>query len=302
VSEGLNDVCAALDVGSNSVKLLIGSLGVDGRVDVLHEEVVVTKLSEGVDARGTLLPEASARTLSVLARYAEVCRNFGVTRTAAVGTAVLRDARDANAFRAQAQTLGFDIEVIDGDTEAYVVRLAALRELPGTPDDAVVIDIGGGSSELSWATGRESTELGVVRLTERHLPCDPAGADAVDGLRAVVRSRLDRLALPARSDVLIGSSATCAVLARLELALDRHDRDRIHGHEIATEALVARASQLALLDLAGRRALPGMERTRADVILAGTVVLEQAALRLGARALRINDRGTRFGVFHRAFG
>jgi exopolyphosphatase/guanosine-5'-triphosphate,3'-diphosphate pyrophosphatase len=302
VSAAPGEVCAALDVGSNSVKLLIGSLGPDGRVDVRHEEVVVTKLSEGVDARGTLLPAASARTLAVLARYAEACRTFGVSRTAAVGTAVLRDARDADAFRAQARALGFDIEVIDGDTEAYVVRLAALRELPGTPDDAVVIDIGGGSSELSWVTGRESTELGVVRLTERHVPRDPAGADVLEALRAVVRARLDRLALPARSEILIGSSATCAVLARLDLALDRHDRDRIHGHEIPTEALVARASQLALLDLEGRRALSGMDRTRADVILAGTVVLEQTALRLGARALRINDRGTRFGVFHRAFG
>ncbi len=296
------EVLAALDVGSNSVKLLIGTLGADGRVDVRHEEVVVTRLSEGVDARGTLLPAASERTLAVLARYAEACRTHGVARTAAVGTAVLRDARDADDFRARARTLGFDLEVIDGDTEAEVVRLAALRELPGTPDDAVVIDIGGGSSELSWATGRESTELGVVRLTERHVPQDPAGPEVLAELRRVVRARLDRLPLPAHGEVLIGSSATCAVLARLDLALDRHDRDRIHGHEISSAALVARVEQLATLDLEARKALPGMDRTRADVVLAGAVVLEQATRKLGARALRINDRGTRFGVFHRAFG
>ncbi len=296
------EMLAALDVGSNSIKLLIGTLGADGRVVVRHEEVVVTKLSEGVDARGTLSPAAVERTLAVLRRYAEACRTHGVTRTAAVGTAVLRDARDADTFRAEARALGFDIEVISGDVEAQVVRLAALRELPGTPDDAVVIDIGGGSSELSWATGRESTELGVVRLTERHVPRDPAGAEILDALRTVVRARLARLPLPTGVEILIGSSATCAVLARLDLVLPAHDRDRIHGHEIATPALTARAEQLAGLDLAARRSLPGMDGTRADVILAGTVVLEQTALAIGARALRINDCGTRYGVFHRAFG
>lgn len=295
-------VRAALDVGSNSVKLLIGALGPDGRVSPAYERVVVTKLSEGVDARGTLDPAASARTLAVLAEFAEACRAHGVTEIAAVGTAVLRDARDADAFRAAARALGFDIEVIDGDTEASVVRLAALRELPGTPDDAVVIDIGGGSSELSWTEGRESTELGVVRLTERHVHVDPAGAATLAELRRVVRARLDRLPLPTQCPYLVGSSATCAVLARLQLALPRHDRDRIHGLEIATPALTARAEQLADLDLAARRALPGMDATRADVILAGTVVLEQAALKIGAGALRINDCGTRYGVYHRAFG
>lgn len=296
------EMLAAVDVGSNSIKLLIGALGADGRVVVRHEEVVVTKLSEGVDARGTLAPTAVERTLAVLRRYADACRTHGVTRTAAVGTAVLRDARDADVFRAEARALGFDIEVISGDVEAQVVRLAALRELPGTPADAVVIDIGGGSSELSWATGRESTELGVVRLTERHVPRDPAGPEVLAELRRVVQARLARLPLPTGVEILIGSSATCAVLARLDLVLPAHDRDRIHGHEISTAALTARAEQLAGLELAARQALPGMDRTRADVILAGTVVLEQTALAIGARALRINDCGTRYGVFHRAFG
>ena len=214
----------------------------------------------------------------------------------------MRDAVDAGAFCAQARALGFDIEIIEGDTEAYIVRLAALRELPGTPPDAVVIDIGGGSSEVSWATGRESTELGVVRLTERHVAAEPAGPETLDTLRRVIRARLDRLSVPTGVEILVGSSATCAVLARLDLQLPAYDRDRVHGHEISTLALTARAEQLAGLDLAARKALPGMDTTRADVILAGTVVLEQTALKIGARALRINDCGTRYGVFHRAFG
>jgi exopolyphosphatase/guanosine-5'-triphosphate,3'-diphosphate pyrophosphatase len=302
VSGAAPEMLAAVDVGSNSIKLLIGALGADGRVVVRHEEVVVTRLSEGVDACRTLSPAAVDRSLAVLRRFGEACRTHGVARTATVGTAVLRDALDADDFCAGARLFGFDIEIISGDVEAQVVRLAALRELPGTPADAVVIDIGGGSSELSWATGRESTELGVVRLTERHVRRDPAGPEVLAELRRVVQARLARLPLPTGVEILIGSSATCAVLARLDLVLPAHDRDRIHGHEISTAALTARAEQLAGLDLAARQALPGMDRTRADVILAGTVVLEQTALAIGARALRINDCGTRYGVFHRAFG
>jgi exopolyphosphatase/guanosine-5'-triphosphate,3'-diphosphate pyrophosphatase len=135
----------ALDVGSNSVKLLIGRLGSDGRVEVEHERVVVTRLSEGVDRAGALLPAASERTLAVLAQFAQACHPRGLRLPediAAIGTAVLRDAQDRDVFLASARALGFEIEVIDGDTEAALIRLAALRELPGTPEDAVVIDIG----------------------------------------------------------------------------------------------------------------------------------------------------------------
>jgi exopolyphosphatase/guanosine-5'-triphosphate,3'-diphosphate pyrophosphatase len=293
----------ALDVGSNSVKLLVGRVGVDGRVEVAVERVVVTRLSEGVDHAGTLSSEAVVRTLAVLETYAGLCRAQGLTLpddVAGIGTAVLRDARDREAFCAQARALGFEVEVIDGDTEAALVRLAALRELPGTPDDAVVIDIGGGSSELAWDGGRESTELGVVRLTERHVHQEPAGAHALEVLRGAARERLARIALP-RAEVLIGSSATCACVAQLHQGLGRADAT-LHGHEVPAPWLSDLADRLSGLDLEARRALPGMDVSRADVLLAGVVVLEQAALALGADRLRVNERGTRYGVFHRAFG
>lgn len=293
----------ALDVGSNSVKLLIGRLGAEGRVEVAVERVVVTRLSEGVDRAGTLSPEAVARTLAVLETYVALCRTHGLALpddVAGIGTAVLRDARDREVFCGQAHALGFEVEVIDGDTEAALVRLAALRELPGTPDDAVVIDIGGGSSELAWAAGRESTELGVVRLTERHVPQEPAGSHALEVLREAARERLARIALP-RAEVLIGSSATCACVAQLHQGRGRADAT-LHGHEVPVPWLSALADRLSGLDLEARRALPGMDVTRADVLLAGVVVLEQAALAVGADRLRVNERGTRYGVFHRAFG
>ncbi len=296
-----DSLLAALDLGSNSVKLLVGRLGLEGRVEVRHEEVVVTRLSEGVDRHRCLNEAAAERTLAVLQGFSETCVRLGVERIAAVGTSVLRDARDAAAFVDRCRPMGFEIEIIDGDTEAYVVRLAALRELPGTSEDAVVIDIGGGSSELSWAAGRESTELGVVRLSERHIQDDPPGDEAKATLRGIVRTRLKKLALPP-SPVLVGSSATCAIMGRLHLALDRHDHARLHGLEIPTERLSRFVDTLFEAPLVNRKRLPGMDPSRADVAPAGAVVLEQAALEIGAACLRINDRGTRYGVFHRAFG
>jgi exopolyphosphatase/guanosine-5'-triphosphate,3'-diphosphate pyrophosphatase len=291
----------ALDVGSNSVKLLLGHLGADGRVHVAHEQVVVTRLSEGVDRSGTLLPAASARTLAALSEFARACEARGLRLpddVAGIGTAALRDARDRAEFLAAARALGFEIEVIDGDTEAALVRLAALRELPGTPDDAVVIDIGGGSSELAWAGGRESTELGVVRLTERHLPTAPVGPTPLATMRAAVAERIRRVPLP-RADVLVGSSMTCACVAQLHQALPRAT---LHGYEVPAEWLSTLAETLSALPLEAQQALPGMDTSRADVLLAGVVVLEQATRALGAERLRINERGTRYGAFHRAYG
>jgi exopolyphosphatase/guanosine-5'-triphosphate,3'-diphosphate pyrophosphatase len=293
----------ALDVGSNSVKLLLGRLGSDGRVEVEHEQVVVTRLSEGVDRAGALLPAASARTLAVLAQFAQVCHARGLRLpedVAGIGTAVLRDAQDRDVFLASARTLGFEIEVIDGDTEATLIRLAALRELPGTPEDAVVIDIGGGSSELAWPGGRESTELGVVRLTERHLAAAPVGAGALQTLREAVGARIARLPLP-QAGVLIGSSATCACVAQLHQRLPR-GQATLQGYEVPAAWLTALAEQLSTFSLDAQQALPGMDTSRADVLLAGVVVLEQATRALGADRLRVNERGTRYGAFHRAYG
>jgi len=293
----------ALDVGSNSVKLLIGRLGPDGRVAVAHEQVVVTRLSEGVDRAGTLLPAASERTLTVLAQFAQACRSRGLRLpedVAGIGTAVLRDARDRDDFLGSARALGFDVEVIDGDTEAALIRLAALRELPGTPEDAVVIDIGGGSSELAWPGGCESTELGVVRLTERHLPAAPVGAGPLSTLRAAVAERIARLPLP-RTGVLIGSSATCACVAQLHQGRPR-ERATLQGYEVPAAWLTTLADRLSALPLDAQQALPGMDTSRADVLLSGVVVLEQATRALGADRLRVNERGTRYGAFHRAYG
>lgn len=295
----MTPLCGALDIGSNSIKLLVGR-PTGGAVDIVEDVVLVTRLSEGVDRTGELAPAAVERSLAAVRQLADRCRALGVTRTSAVGTAVLRDASNGADFLAACRAHGFEVEVVDGDTEAEIVRLAAGRELPGLSPNAVLVDIGGGSTELVWPGGRESTELGVVRLTERHVHHDPPGMMAHDTLARVVADRLAPLPI-AGAAALVGSSASCSLLARVHLGLDHHDPERLHGHKLPTAALDGIASRLATLTQPERMALVQMDPRRGDVLLAGAMVLRGAAHAAGVDEVVVSDRGTRFGVFHRAF-
>ena len=292
-------ICAALDVGSNSVKLLVGR-PTGGPVEVIHDEVIVTRLSEGVDRTGRLDPAATTRTLEALDTFEARCEALDVARITAVGTAALRDARDGADFLAAARKRGFDIEIVDGDTEAEIVHLAAQNELD-VPPGAVLVDIGGGSTEVVWAGGRESTALGVVRLTERHVHQDPPGMTTHDTLASVVAQRLSKLPI-AGAPAVIGSSGSCSLVARIHLGLMEHDTQRIHGCRLPTVALDEIAAKLATRTQPERLALIHMDPRRGDVLLAGAMVLRGAAHAAGVDEIVVNDRGTRYGVFHRAFG
>ncbi len=293
---------AAVDIGSNSLKLLIGSFGPDGRVASLHDEAVVTRLARGVDAAGRLHPESRARALAVLRGFVATCRAHDVTRIAAIGTSALRDAADRDEFINECAGFGLHVEVVGGDVEAQIVRLAAVRELPGLDPGAWVVDVGGGSAEVVWTGGRVSTELGVVRLTERHVAADPPGAETLEALRTAVRARLAALPLPRPAPALVASGSSGPLLARLHLGLATHDSARIHSTSLPLAAVTDMATRFATSTHAERLALPGMDASRADVALAGAVVLEQAAAAAGVDALVVNERSTRYGVFHRAFG
>lgn len=296
---------AAVDIGSNSVKLLVGRV-TEGRVEVVLDEVKVTRLSEGVDKSGALNPAAAERTLAALKSMVWAAKHAGATEIIGVGTSALRDATDARAFVVACAKFGLPVEIVDGPTEADIVRLAAVHELPGLSPDAVLVDIGGGSTEFVWPGGSESTELGVVRLTERHVPTDPPGDESVQRLVEAIDARLDQLALPkAQPDTpgeVVGSSASCSLVARLHLGLRRHKPALIHDCTVPLEAIESIGARLSAMTQAERLDWRGMDPGRADVLLAGVLVLSRLAARQGATGVRINDRGTRYGIFHRAFG
>jgi exopolyphosphatase/guanosine-5'-triphosphate,3'-diphosphate pyrophosphatase len=299
---------AALDVGSNTVRLLVADLGPAGRLTPLRYELRITRLA-GDGGPSGLAPASIERTVAAVADFARLMRADGATAWRAVGTAALRDAPNAATLidrtRAAAQV---DVEVVSGEEEARLA-LAGVRwtlgRLPGgVPGRFAVVDVGGGSTEVilsrrgagaAWASRGVSMPVGTVRLVEGYLHSDPPAPAELTAARAAVEARLPadlgREALP-----LVGTAGTVTTLAAMDLALAAYDRARIDGHRLTRPALEARLAQLAAMPAAARLALPGLGKGREDLVVAGLVILLAVMERLGAGGLTVVDAGLLEGV------
>jgi len=303
---------AAIDVGTNTVLLTVAERS-QGRFTPVVERAEITRLGRGVDRTGELDPAAIATTVEVLARFAREARSLGANRIACVATSAARDASNGGAFFAAARReAGIFPEVISGEEEARLVHRSAWFDfgLPGHP--LAVLDVGGGSTELTWGSsaqpsGRRSFQMGAVRLTERVAPGDPpSGADLAQ-LRAAARAALaDIRTIQVSGHLggarLVGVAGTVTTLAAVAQALTVYDAARVHGSELAREALEGLVARLAALPLAERAGLPGMEPKRADVIVAGAVLVLEAMTLGGFASLVVSDRGVRWGLLYDRFG
>lgn len=269
---------AAIDVGTNSVRLLVADVS-DGRLRSLERDLVLTRLGEGVDRDRFLGEEPLRRTLSAIERYHGRATAAGASRVRIAATSAVRDAANRDEFieRVRGAT-GVDPEVLSGEEEARLSFLGATSGLDHTGGPWMVLDIGGGSTE--FVVGREAVEswvsidVGSVRLTERHLRSDPPSdseleAVRVDARRAVTEAR--SAVGPARR--LVGLAGTTTTVAAISLELPGYDRDAIH-HAVLERDHVARvAAELAAMKTAERRTLPAMPPGREDVIVAGAEIL-----------------------------
>ena len=267
---------AAVDLGTNSTRLLVADVE-DGRVEELDRETVITRLGEGVDRRRRLLPEPIARVRNTLVDFRRRAEKLGAERTLLVATSAVRDAENGEAFLGEIEwSYGFDTELLSGDEEAAMTLrgVSIGRELE---QGTLLLDVGGGSTELTLPDFRVSLDVGSVRLTERFLASDPPTSAELEACREAVRSVLPEL------DVrhAIGVAGTITTIAALELG--GYDRDRVHGYRIGREAAERQLERLAALPLAERRQLPGLEPARAPVIVAGAAIV--------AEALRFFDLG-----------
>jgi exopolyphosphatase/guanosine-5'-triphosphate,3'-diphosphate pyrophosphatase len=266
---------AAIDLGTNSTRLLVADVE-DGRLDEIVRRLTITRLGEGVDARRRLLPVPITRVRNCLTDYRRELEELGATRTLAIATSAVRDAENGEAFLGEIEwSFGFSTRLLAGDEEAAMM----LRGVTAgrTPlDDTVVVDIGGGSTELVLAQGGSpafstSLDVGCVRVTERFLRSDPPSAPELAAAGAYVRSLLPEL--EARSA--IGVAGTVTTLATLDLALAEYDPERVHGHRVPRESVERELARLAALPLEERLRVPGIEPGRASVIVAGLVVLRE---------------------------
>lgn len=298
----MSDRVAALDIGTNTVLLLVAERGPDGPRAVL-ERAEITRLGRGVDRTKRLDEAAVARTLDVLARFAAEARALGASSFAAVATSASRDAENGADFRARAEALvGGAVEIVSGRREADLTFRGALGGLGIEGPRVAVIDVGGGSTEIvvgveGACTFAHSYDVGSVRLTERHVPTDPPTREELDAVRAAARGAYAAPAPPAGPfDAVVAIAGTATTYAAVELGIARYEDAPPHGARLPIATLERQITRLAALPIAERGQVVGLDPKRADVIIAGGLVLAEAARALGAAEIVVSDRGVRWGL------
>jgi exopolyphosphatase/guanosine-5'-triphosphate,3'-diphosphate pyrophosphatase len=298
---------AAIDCGTNSVRLLVADLhpGGDGVAKTdLHREMRVVRLGEGVDRTGVLSAGALERTRVALVDYAATCAELGVETTRMVATSATRDAANRDDFVALVRSvLGTDPEVVSGHEEAELSFTGATAGLDPALGPFLVMDIGGGSSELVLGGGEVeaswSMDVGCVRLTERHLRDDPPTAEQVAAARADVDAALDAAlaVVPAgRARTAVGLAGSVTTVAALALGLTAYDPERIHLSRVSTAEVDALAERLLAMPRAERAALGAMHPGRVDVIGGGALVLQSCLTRLGMSEVLVSESDILDGI------
>jgi len=280
----------AVDLGTNTTRLLVADVD-DGRVAEVHRETHITRLGEGVDARRRLLPVPIARVRNVLSDYRRTVERLGAERTLAVATSAVRDAENGEAFLGEIEwSYGFATRLATGGEEAQLTRDGVAPQA-----GALVVDIGGGSTELIGDDVHVSLDLGSVRYTERFVHTDPPTRAELDACRRAARDALAAHAT-VRAERAIGVAGTVTTLAALDLGLERYDRERVHGHHLTREGAAVQLERLAALPLAERREVPALDPERAPVIVAGAVILLAVLDTFGLDAIEVSERDILDGI------
>jgi exopolyphosphatase/guanosine-5'-triphosphate,3'-diphosphate pyrophosphatase len=283
---------AAIDCGTNSIRLLIADLD-DGKLRDVHRETRIVRLGQGVDATGEFAPEAIARTRAALVDYAELSRVHGVQRVRMVATSAARDVTNRDDFFAMtAEVLDGPVaEVITGSAEAALSFRGAVGELDSTGAPFVVVDLGGGSTEIvlgsESVTASYSADIGCVRLTERCLHSDPPTPQEVEAARGVVRERLEAAlgVVPVEgARTWVGLAGTMTTLSALAHKMTAYDAAAIHLSRVSGADLMGVCDRLIGMTRSERAALAPMHEGRADVIGGGAIVVQELARELRNRA------------------
>jgi exopolyphosphatase / guanosine-5'-triphosphate,3'-diphosphate pyrophosphatase len=298
---------AVVDVGTNSVKFVIGERGKDGAWRTVVERAEVTRLGEGLDRTGDLGAEPIARTVDAIADMAEEAKRESVVAVAAVGTAGLRMAGNAASFvETLRERTGLEVEVISGDEEARLAYVAVTSDLELGDGSLVLFDTGGGSSQFTFGQGREveerfSVDVGAVRFTEQFGLDRAVPVERVAEALNAIAIDLDRLDGRSKPDELVGIGGAVTNLAAVEHQLGTYDPNVVRG-AVLDRAEVDRQIELYRTRSADeRRGIAGLQPKRAEVILAGACVVRTVLEKLGCDSLTVSDRGLRHGLLRERF-
>ena len=297
MSDGIRPRVAAVDCGTNSLRLLVADVGDDGRLTDVVRRMEIVRLGQGIDRTGVIAPEAMARTLAVVGEYAQQCRSLDVDRVRFVATSASRDARNAGEFVEGVRSAFGDLdvapEVVAGDVEARFSFTGATGDLgrAGVRGPYLVVDLGGGSTELVRGTtdveSARSVDVGSVRMTERHLHGDPPAREEVAAARGDVRTALDlveQVVDLSGIGAVVGLAGTITTITAHALELPGYRPDAIHLARLPFSAHLAACESLLAMDHDERAALPYLHPGRVDVIAGGALVWSEVLLRVRERS------------------
>ena len=292
---------AVIDVGTNSARLLVADVAA-GRVSPVERRSRVTRLGRGVDLSGRLSAEAIEDACEAIGEYVTAYRELGAETVEAIATSAVRDAENGSAFIAELrERFALSARVLDGEEEARLTYLGATSER--VPSElTLVVDIGGGSTELIVGSGAEisfhaSLQAGVVRHSERHIASDPPTAVELESLAADVRGLIETAVgdgVEARAGVAVAGTPTS--LAAVEMGLEPYDPARVHGHVLSLPSIQRMLSQLASTPLAQRVEIPGMHPDRAPTIVAGVVILVETMRAFGLDRIEVSEQDILYGT------
>ena len=291
-------VFAAVDIGSNSVRLSIAELR-KGRLVPLHQDREVTRLGESVFRNGSLDPQAMAHSLKVLRRFHRTVQSYAVDRTRVVATSAMRDSNNGHIFTEWVRSAtGWNVEVISGLDEGRLIHLGVVARLRRRPSRMLLIDLGGGSCELTLSAGGHIREivtlpLGAVRLTQEFIHHDPPNKEEMKRLREFIAeevARVPRILARAQIKVVIATSGTAAALSGAALAL------KLSQRQVTVAAANKLARRLSKLTNRQRAAIKGINQKRAEIIIAGAAVYAEILSGCGLKAFRYSPLGLRDGL------
>jgi len=295
---------ASIDIGTNTILLLIAKVE-GGRIHPLFERETVARLGEGVQKNGILLKEAMDRGFQTLSQYSKWCREMEVQEIFAAGTSALREAKNSEEFlKLIKEKLDLSIDVIAGEEEAQLSFLAVARDLQEEENPILVVDVGGGSTEFILGKGNQinqwiSLPLGSVRFKEQFLNSDPVQEKESEMMEKRIRELLVNIPRSKEPLSMIAVGGTATALASVEQGLEEFIPEKIHHFVLEKEALKNQLLLYQSKTIEERKKIPGLSAARADVILAGGMILYLAMEEFDCRSVLISCHGVRYGLLYK---
>ena len=299
---------ATIDVGSNSVLIHIAERLQDNTFKVLDDKSELSRLGEGLQTTGIISEEACNRTVKALAEFKKMAEDNQVQQIAAVGTMCLRNASNSGAFIKRVKDeCGIEIEVVSGEEEARLAFMAVKSGLSNDMENIVIFDVGGGSTEFIFGSGKNiddkfSLNIGAIRLTEQFLTSDPVIENELSNLLSYLDGAFSKISDSKSCGVLVGIGGTITNMAAVKHEMRNYDPDRIRKTILSTKDVSKQLELYKSLTINQRQEIPGLQPKRADVILAGAAIVKVVMDKLNLKTSSISDRGIRHGIMADRFG